>query len=74
MTEPQETRTEVEDESTTLSDDEMETGRIDSAPQASVDDEDTGDDSGDDSGDVGDPTDTGDDTGDDSGDDSDAGA
>ena len=70
MNDPQETRTEDE---ATLSDEEIETGRMDSAPQSSVDDEDdTGDDTGDDSGDVADPTDSGDDSGDDTGDDSSA--
>lgn len=69
---------------TTLTDEEIETRRLDTAPRASVDDEsdpvdpgddaddsadDAGDDTGDDSGDVADPSDTGDDTGDDSGDD-----
>ncbi len=69
------------DELTTLTDDEIETREVGSAPTASLDDDtdtgdagdtgdDAGDDSGDDSGDESDTDDDGDDTGDDSGDDS----
>ena len=58
------------DETTTLTDDEIETRAVGSTPSASLDDDsdagdtdDTGDDTGDDSGDE---ADTGDDTGDES--------
>jgi hypothetical protein len=65
------------DESTTLTDEEIETRRTAPAQGATLatgtgddsgDVSDTGDDSGDDSGDVSDTSDSGDDAGDDSGD------
>lgn len=63
------------EERTTLTDEEIDTRPLVTAPRASVDDEadpgdpgDSGDDTGDDSGDVADTSDTGDDSGDDSGD------
>ena len=61
---------------TTLTDDEVQTHRFDSAAVATTDDADDTADTGDDTGDVSDATDTGDDSGDatdtsdDSGDDS----
>ena len=65
----------MDDETTTLTDDEIETvwtaddARA-RAPEARTDD---GDDTGDDSGDVSDTSDTGDDSGDDTGDSGDTG-
>jgi hypothetical protein len=65
------------DEATTLTDEEIETQTVGSAPSATLDDDsdtgdtgDTGDDAADDSGDDSDTGDSGDDTGD-TGDDSD---
>jgi hypothetical protein len=65
----------MDDGSRTLTDEEIETRPLPTAPRASAmiaddttDTTDTGDDTGDDSGDVSDTSDTGDDSGDDSGD------
>jgi hypothetical protein len=71
-------REDVMDEQVTLTDEEIETRPLGTAPRASATTADTGDDTGDvsdtsdtgdDSGDVSDTSDTGDDSGDDSGDD-----
>jgi hypothetical protein len=58
----------MDDEATTLTDDEIQTVWSADAGAATRTRVDDGDDTGDDTGDVSDTTDTGDDTGDDSGD------
>ena len=56
--------TDPHDESTTLTDDEVQTHRIDEATVSSADDAADVTDTGDDAGDVSDTSDTGDDSGD----------
>jgi hypothetical protein len=57
---------ETQEETATLSDDDIETRRVGVIESHTDDTTDTGDDTGDDSGDVSDTSDTGDDSGDDS--------